>query len=95
MNDMILDTNNYCSPMYTVDQCSPHYEEVWKLFGHLGWSKEQKRANFIQGRFNAFSSILHKLNQKSAYVFSTDLSKNEPHRKRMACLIRMLNAENQ
>ena len=46
-----------------------------KLFGHLGWSKEQRRANFIQGRFNAFSSILHKLNQKSAYVFSTDLSK--------------------
>lgn len=75
MNDMILDTNNYCSPIYTVDQSSPHYEAVWKLFGHLGWSKEQRRANFIQGRFNAFSSILHKLNQKSAYVFSTDLSK--------------------
>ena len=40
MNDMILDTKNYCSPIYTVDQSSPHYEAVWKLFGHLGCPEE-------------------------------------------------------
>ena len=67
----------YQIPTTTAPQCTPwiNLHPTMKLFGHLGWSKEQRRANFIQGRFNAFSSILHKLNQKSAYVFSTDLSK--------------------
>ena len=75
MNKDVASINNYAAPIYTVDENSPDYDKVWDLYCQLGWVAEGRRRNFLQGRFNAFCTFIHAVNETSDYVFSTDLSK--------------------
>jgi hypothetical protein len=48
----------FAVPTYFIPVGSPAYEAAQKMFRRIKWKKPLKRADAINNRFNAFSSLL-------------------------------------
>ena len=66
----------FALPRYFIQETSPVYEEVQKLFKRIKWAKPTKRADGIKHRFNAFTSLLWAVTTDENFVVHTDLNKS-------------------
>ena len=65
----------FAVPRYFIPEGSPAYTEAQKLFVQIKWRKPPKRADAINNRFNAFSSLLWAVTTDEDWTTYTDLNK--------------------
>ena len=66
----------FAVPRYSIQESSPVYEEVQKLFKRIKWAKPPTRSDAIKHRFNAFTSLLWAVTTDKNFVVHTDLNKS-------------------
>lgn len=65
----------FAVPRYFIQEVSPVYEDVQKLFKRIKWAKPHTRADAIKNRFNAFTSLLWAITEDENFVVHTDFNK--------------------
>ena len=65
----------FAVPRYFIPEGSPAYTDAQKLFVQIKWRKPPKRADAINNRFNAFSSLLWAVTTDEDWTTYTDLNK--------------------
>mgnify|MGYP003675637977 FL=1 len=66
----------FAVPRSFIQESSPVYEEVQKLFKRIKWAKPHARADAIENRFNAFTSLVYAVSKDENFVVHTDLNKS-------------------